>query len=118
MRRVLLPTILTLAVLIFGIAVFTGVWTDRLWFQAIGYADVFQTVLFTRVALFCILGLVFAGGVAANIVIAYRTQPIVVPQPRRNDPVARYREIITPIRGRLLVALSIVLFLTAGSVGA
>ncbi|HYJ69936.1 MAG TPA: UPF0182 family protein [Nocardioidaceae bacterium] len=118
MRRVLLPTIVTLAVLIFGIAVFTGVWTDRLWFQAIGYSDVFRTVLITRVALFCILGLVFAAVVAVNIVIAYRTQPIVVPQPRRNDPVARYREIITPLRGRLLLALSILLFLAAGSVGA
>jgi uncharacterized protein len=117
LRRVLLPTVLTLAVLIFGIAVFTGVWTDRLWFQAIGYADVFQTVLITRVALFCVLGLVFAGVVAANVVIAYRTQPIVVPQPRRNDPVARYREVITPIRGRLVLGLSIVLFLIAGSVG-
>jgi uncharacterized membrane protein (UPF0182 family) len=118
MRRVLLPTILTLAVLIFAIAVFTGVWTDRLWFQAIGYSDVFRTVLFTRVVLFCVLGLVFAAVVAANVVIAYRTQPIVVPQPRRNDPVARYREVITPIRGRLLLALTILLFLAAGSVGA
>jgi uncharacterized protein len=118
MRRVLLPTILTLAALIFGIAVFTGVWTDRLWFEAVGYSDVFSTVLVTRVALFAILGLVFAAVVVANIVIAYRTQPILVPQPRRNDPLVRYREVITPIRGRLLLALAIVLVLAAGSVGA
>jgi uncharacterized protein len=118
MRRVLLPTILTLAALIFGIAVFTGVWTDRLWFQAVGYSDVFSKVLLTRVALFCVLGVVFAAVVVANVVIAYRTQPIVVPQPRRNDPVARYREVITPIRGRLLLGLGILLLLAAGSVGA
>jgi uncharacterized membrane protein (UPF0182 family) len=118
MRRVLLPTVLTLAALIFGIAVFTGVWTDRLWFQAVGYSDVFTKVLFTRVALFVVLGVFFAAVVVGNVVIAYRTQPIVVPQPRRNDPVARYREVITPIRGRLLLALGIVLLLAAGSVGA
>jgi len=118
MRRVLLPTIGTLAALIFGIAVFTGVWTDRLWFQSVGYSDVFSTILLTRTALFLIFGLLFAAVVVANIVIAYRTQPIVVPQPRRNDPVARYREVITPIRGRLLIALGIVLLLAAGSVGA
>ena len=118
MRRVLLPTIVTLVALIFGIAVFTGVWTDRLWFDSLGYSDVFSTILVTRTALFLIFGLVFAAAVVANIVIAYRTQPIVVPQPRRNDPVARYREVITPIRGRLLIGLGVVLLLAAGSVGA
>jgi uncharacterized membrane protein (UPF0182 family) len=118
MRRVLLPTIVTLVALIFGIAVFTGVWTDRLWFDSLGYSDVFSTILITRTALFLIFGLLFAAAVVANIVIAYRTQPIVVPQPRRNDPVARYREVITPIRGRLLMALGVVLVLAAGSVGA
>ena len=118
LRRVLLPTIVTLAALIFGIAVFTGVWTDRLWFQSVGYSEVFSKILLTRTALFLIFGVVFAAAVIANIVIAYRTQPIVVPQPRRNDPVARYREVLTPIRGRLLVALGAVLVLAAGSVGA
>ena len=31
-RSVLLPTLVTLGVLLLLLAVFTGVWTDRLWF--------------------------------------------------------------------------------------
>jgi len=115
-RRVLLPTLTTLAGLLFLGAVFTGVWTDRLWFSSVDYTDVFSTILFTRTALFLVLGLVFALVVSANIIIAYRTQPLVVPRPRRFDPVVRYREVIEPIKKRLVAAIAVLLGLAAGGV--
>jgi uncharacterized membrane protein (UPF0182 family) len=55
-RRALLPTLVTLAALLFAGAVFTGVWTDRLWFQSLDYGDVFSTILLTRALLFIVLG--------------------------------------------------------------
>jgi len=117
-RRVLLPTLITVAVLMFAGAIFTGVWTDRLWFQSLQYGDVFNTILLTRAALFIVFGTLFAAVVCANVVIAYRTQPLVVPRPRRLDPVMRYREVIQPIRKRLLAVGFVLLLLAAGSVGA
>ena len=117
-RRALLPTLVTLAVLLFAGAVFTGVWTDRLWFQSLDYGDVFSTILLTRALLFIVLGALFAAVVCANIVIAYRTQPLLVPRPRRFDPVVRYREVIEPIRRRLLAVVFVLLFLAAGGVAA
>ena len=117
-RRVLLPTLITVAVLMFAGAIFTGVWTDRLWFQSLQYGDVFNTILLTRAALFIVFGTIFAAVVCANVVIAYRTQPLVVPRPRRLDPVVRYREVIEPIRKRLLAVGFVLLLLAAGSVGA
>jgi len=116
-RRILLPTLLTLGALLFLLAVFTGVWTDRLWYQSLGYSEVFTTVLTTRVLLFTVLGTVFAGAVVANVVLAYRMQPLLPVRARRFDPVTRYREVITPIRGRLVVGLFLLLAVTAGSIG-
>jgi uncharacterized membrane protein (UPF0182 family) len=116
-RRVLLPTVLTAGVLLFLLAIFTGVWTDKLWFESVGFSDVFRRLLITRVLLFTVLGLVFATAVAANIVIAYRLQPLVPIRARRFDPVARYREVITPIRGRVVAGIFLLLAVTAGSIG-
>jgi uncharacterized membrane protein (UPF0182 family) len=117
-RRVLLPTLITLAVLMFGGAVFTGLWTDRLWFKSLDYGGVFNTILLTRATLFVVFGVVFALVVCANIVVAYRTQPLVVPRPRRFDPVVRYREVIEPVRKRLLGVVFVLLLLAAGGVAA
>ncbi|MGH3424900.1 MAG: UPF0182 family protein, partial [Nocardioidaceae bacterium] len=116
-RRVLIPTLITLAILLFVGAIFTGVWTDRLWFSAIGFSSVFQTMLSTRVVLFLVFGLIFAVVVAGNIVIAYRTRPPLGPA-RPNDPVARYREGLHPLRKLVLLAVAVAMLVFAGSAGA
>ena len=116
-RRVLLPTLLTLGALLFLLAIFTGVWTDRLWYRSIGFPSVFETMLVTRTLLFVVLGGVFAAAVVINIVVAYRLQPLLPVRSRRFDPVARYREVLTPIRGRVVAGVFLLLAVTAGSIG-
>ena len=49
-QKVLVPTLITLAVLLFLGSIFTSVWTDRLWFKSVGYGDVFRSVLFKSLA--------------------------------------------------------------------
>ena len=39
-RSVLLPTLVTLGLLLLVLAIFTGVWTDRLWFESVGFSSV------------------------------------------------------------------------------
>ena len=56
-------------------AIFTSVWTDRLWYGSIGYASVFSTMLLTRIGLFVAFGLIMATCVVANAAIAYRLRP-------------------------------------------
>ncbi|MEO6604622.1 MAG: UPF0182 family protein, partial [Aeromicrobium sp.] len=116
-RRVLVPTLVTLAVLLFLGSIFTSVWTDRLWFKSVGYSGVFQSVLATRVALFLIMGLIFGLFVVANLYFAYRTRPDSVPV-RRDDPAYRYRLALTPILRPVLIVVGIVLTGFAGSVAA
>ena len=54
-RSAILPTLVIVAVLIVAFAIFTSVWTDRLWYASFGYASVFSTMLLTRIGLFVAL---------------------------------------------------------------
>jgi hypothetical protein len=54
------------AVLIVLFAVFTSVWTDRLWYRSFNYGSVFATMLTTRIGLFAVFGLIIAAAVAGN----------------------------------------------------
>jgi len=114
-RRVLVPTLITLAVLLFLGSIFVNVWTDKLWFQSLGYSKVFRSILFTRISLFVVLGLLFAAFVVANLVIAHRLRPESVPA-RRDDPAYRYRTALTPILKVVTIAIGVLLFAFAGSV--
>ncbi|QMW67334.1 UPF0182 family protein [Mumia sp. ZJ1417] len=114
-RRVLIPTIITLVALLFLGAIFTGVWTDRLWFRSVDYSSVFSTMLSTRVLMFLGFGLLFAGVVLLNVWIAYRSRPAATGPLRPNDPVLRYREAIHPLRTIGMVAFGVLLLIFAGS---
>jgi len=117
-RRVLVPTVVTLAVLLFLGAVFTGVWTDRLWFKSVGYSSVFTTMLSTRIVMFILFGLVFAAVVTANVVVAYRSRPMTMAQLGANDSVARYRQGIDPLRRPIVIVIALLTFVFAGSTAA
>ncbi|WP_235833626.1 UPF0182 family protein [Aeromicrobium chenweiae] len=113
----LIPTLVTLAVLLLLGSIFISVWTDRLWFKSVGYSDVFRSVLVSRVALFIIMGLIFGLFVIGNLYLAYRTRPDTVPL-RRDDPAYRYRLALTPILKPIGIVLFIILTAFSGSVGA
>ena len=116
-QKVLVPTLITLAVLLFLGSIFTSVWTDRLWFKSVGYGDVFRSVLFTRVSLFAAMGLLFGLFVMGNLFIAFRNRPETVPV-RRDDPAYRYRLALTPIIRPISIGVFVVLTAFSGSVGA
>jgi uncharacterized protein len=116
-RSVLLPTLVTLGVLLLLLAVFTGVWTDRLWFNSVDYSSVFSKVLLTRALLFVAGALLLAGLAALNAVLAYRSRPFVrAAASPRNEALDRWRTSIDPVRGRVLAVATFVLGVLAGSV--
>ncbi len=116
--RALIGTIVVLVAAFFLISVFTGVWTDRLWFRSVGYSGVFTKVLGTRILLFLVFGLLMGATVAANVVIAYRFRPLFRPASQEQANLDRYREVVDPLRRWLLVAVAVVLGLFAGGSGA
>jgi len=116
--RALLLTGIVLVVAFFATSVFTGIWTDRLWFRSVDYGSVFSKMLGTRVLLFVVFGLLMGVFVALNIFLAYRFRPLFRPASLEQASLDRYREVVEPLRRWLLIGVSLVLALFAGASGA
>jgi len=114
-RRVLVPTLVTVALLIFLGSIFTNIYTDRLWFSSVGYTDVFTKVLVTRIVLFASFGLLFAVLVMGSAYLAWRYRPENPPF-RRDDPAVRYRQALSPILRPVTIVGALLLAAFAGSV--
>ena len=113
--RALLITAAVLIVGFFVLTTFAAFWTDRQWFAAVDYPDVFSTMLWTRVGLFLTFAVLMAGFVALNMVLAYRFRPMFrMPTPEQSG-LERYRAAVTPVRTWLLVGVSVLLGLFAGT---
>ena len=56
-RGAILPTLVIAAVIVVAFAIFTNIWTERLWYSSFDFGEVFNTMLLTRVGLFVGFGL-------------------------------------------------------------
>ncbi|SFS53096.1 hypothetical protein SAMN05660874_01561 [Saccharopolyspora flava] len=72
-----------------------GAYVDWLWFGEVGYRGVFTTQIVSRLGL-GVVAAVFLGGVLLlNLWIAYRNRPVFVPVSGPDDPLTRYRTVIS-----------------------
>jgi uncharacterized protein len=113
--RALVPTLIVLGVLIVLFLVFTGVWTDLLWYRSVGFSSVYTTVLWTKVLLFVGAGLLMGLVVGANMIVAYRLRPAYRPLSVEQQGLERYRSAIDPHRRLIGGALLALLALLTGS---
>src|SRR5258706_7599305 len=80
-RRGRMTIIVLAAVIALFVAVgwLVDIWTDYLWFAEVRYTGVFTTVLWTRLGLFVVFGLLMAGLFWFNLWLAYRLRPMLRP---------------------------------------
>ncbi len=107
-------TIVVVGVLVVGFSIFAGVWSDKLWFSSLGYGAVFSKLIWTRVLLFVVFGLLMAVVVGVNVFLAFRLRPSFRPRSPEQANLERYREVVTPMRRVLLVGVSLVFGVFAG----
>jgi len=112
--RVLLPTIIVLAVIVIGFVIFTGFYTDWLWFDSVGETEVFTVTLTTRLAIFGSFGLTMAVVLAGTLWIAYRFRPTAPPLTPEQSSLERYRMALDPFRVLITVATAGLIGLLAG----
>ena len=112
--RPLLLTVVVVGLVVIGFSLFSGIWTDKLWFSSLGYGEVFSTLIWTRVLLFVVFGLLMAAVVGVNLYLAFRLRPVFRPHSAEQANLERYREIVTPMRRLLLVGVSVVFGIFAG----
>lgn len=110
--------VITAAVLFVGfiaLTAFASFWTERLWFQSVGYSGVFTTKLWTRVGLFLVFGALMAAVVAVNIVVAHRFRPWLQIGMPDQASLERYREALVPVGAWVVAGASLLVGAFAGA---
>jgi uncharacterized membrane protein (UPF0182 family) len=102
-------------VLLLLFSLFTSMYTEFLWFQSVGFSSVFTKELTTKVLLFFVFGVLFAGLVGVNLFVAYRYRPAYQAMIPGQQELDRYRMAIDPFRRYVVIGLAGLLGLIAGS---
>ncbi|MEU3045857.1 UPF0182 family protein [Streptomyces sp. NPDC006984] len=113
--RTLLITLGVLAVLAMVFVMFSGFWTDWLWYRSVEYSSVFTTTLWTKVGLFAVFGLLMAVVVGLNIWLAYRLRPPLSAMSLEQQSLDRYRMGIAPYKKWVLLGVTALVGLIAGA---
>jgi uncharacterized membrane protein (UPF0182 family) len=119
-KRRLSPLTITFVILFILLSVlisFSGFYADLLWFRSVGYVDVWQTTLFTKIYLFLSFGFITAAFISLNIYLVFKKRPIYVPITVEADNLERYRAQLEPIRRFAGIGIFLVIFYFAGSAG-
>ncbi|MDP8931876.1 MAG: UPF0182 family protein, partial [Actinomycetota bacterium] len=115
LRRRLGVVIAIVAVALFlsatRIAVFL---TELWWFESVGYRPIYLEILFSQVGLGAVFGLVLAVLVGANLVVARRLRPVILPASPREAVIERYRQLAEPYVPWLILGVALLFALSAG----
>ncbi|OYN98903.1 UPF0182 family membrane protein [Enemella evansiae] len=113
-RGALLPALVIVTVLVLLFVLFTNIWTDKLWFDSLGFPQVFATTFWSRVGLFAVFGLLMAAAVVGNTALAYRLRPTTRSGPMASELLERYRETMETRFVQVMIGLGVVTALLAG----
>ncbi len=113
--RTLLITVAVLAGLAMAFVMFSGFWTDWLWYRSVNFSSVFTTTLFTKIGLFFSCGLLMAVAVGVNIWLAHRLRPPLSAMSLEQQNLDRYRIGIAPYKKWLLLGIAALIGLIAGA---
>lgn len=114
-RGALTPTLIVVALVVVGFIFFANVWTDVLWYQQLGFFEVFLTENVARISIFAAGFAVMFAGVFYAIRIAYHARPVYAPDSEIRDNLNRYQAQLEPVRRVVMVGLPVLFGLFAGS---
>ena len=117
-RGPLIPTIVIAVVLVVGFVFFAQLWSDVLWYQQLGFIQVFITQNLARGSVFLVGGLGMGLSVYAAIKLAYRARPVYAPDGGPQDALSRYQAQLEPVRRVVMAGVPIVFGLFAGAAAA
>ncbi len=106
--RYLIPAVIAVVAIIVLFVIFTGIWTDYLWFRSVHFSSIFTTTLTVKVVLFVAGAVAMAALVGGNIYLAYRQRPGYRPASPEQQGLDRYRAVLDPHR-RLALSLALAL---------
>ncbi|HET7740191.1 MAG TPA: UPF0182 family protein, partial [Mycobacterium sp.] len=112
--KILLSVVAILIALIVVLLKLSGVYVNFLWFDEVGQHAVYSTMLWTRVSLFFIFGVLMAVLIGANLVIAYLLRPPFRPMSAEQQNLQNYVLMVEPRRKLILAAVMVIALLAEG----
>jgi uncharacterized membrane protein (UPF0182 family) len=112
--KIALSVVGILIVLLIAASSLTGVYVNWLWYGSVHYRQVYRTMLWTRIILFLIFGVLMALIIAGNLVIAYLLRPPFRPMSAEQQNLERYRVMVEPRKILILIAVSVIALFAAG----
>ncbi|MGI5287138.1 UPF0182 family protein [Nonomuraea polychroma] len=114
--RLLLPVAIALVAIVALFFLFSGIYTDYLWFDAVDYSSVFTGVVLTEIVLFLVGALLMVVIVGGNMLLAFRMRPMFGPAMFGGASGAdRYRMALDPHRKLIFIVGMGLLALFSGS---
>ncbi|MEQ4716937.1 UPF0182 family protein [Nonomuraea sp. B19D2] len=114
--RLLLPVAIALVAIVALFFLFSGIYTDYLWFDATNYTSVFTGVVLTQIVLFLVGAVLMVGIVGGNMLLAFRVRPMFGPAMFGGGSGAdRYRMALDPHRKLIFIVGMGLLALFSGS---
>ena len=107
-----------MALIVVGFMFFANVWTDVLWYQQLGFFEVFLTENLARIVIFLAGFAVMFAAVFFAIRIAYHARPVYAPDTDIRDNLNRYQVQLEPVRRVVMIGMPMVFGLFAGSAAA
>ena len=114
-RSPLIATLIVVAVLVIGFVYFSQVYADVLWYNQLGFLEVFVKENLTRIALFAAAFVIMAVCVYFSIRAAYSSRPIYAPDSSLQDNLNRYQAQLEPVRKLLMLGIPVVVGGFAGT---
>jgi len=112
--KILLAVVAILIVLIVVLLKLSGVYVNFLWFDEVKQHEVYSTILWTRVSLFFIFGVLMAVIIGANLVVAYLLRPPFRPMSPEQQNLQNYALLLEPRRRLILAAIVVIALLIEG----
>ncbi|HEU4348588.1 MAG TPA: UPF0182 family protein [Actinoplanes sp.] len=112
--KIIIGVVVLLVLVLSVLGSLVRLYVDWLWFGEVDYRQVFTTGLRTRIFLFAFFGLLMAGVIAANLLLAYRLRPPFRPMSLEQQNLERYRSALEPRRKLIVVLVSGILGVFTG----
>ncbi|MGO2031525.1 MAG: UPF0182 family membrane protein [Glutamicibacter ardleyensis] len=102
------PLTLTVFAVVILVAVFvflSNFYADILWFNQLGFSDVYWTERIAKLIIFVIALVVMAVPMWLSMRSAYKHRPVYAPEGNRQDSMSRYQAQLEPIRRFLMIGI-------------
>ncbi|WP_375477214.1 UPF0182 family protein [uncultured Jatrophihabitans sp.] len=113
--KIVLSVVAIIVVLLILLVKFAGVYVNFLWYSQLGHRNVYSTVLWTRVALFFIFGVLMVLIICGNMLLAYRLRPPFRPMSPEQQNLQHYVAMVEPRRKLLLAVVGVLILLSEGA---